>query len=434
MNSTNDTVTRPAVSKYRWVICAMLFLGIAINYIDRQMIGILKPTIQEELHWTEIDYAMIVFWFQAAYAVGFLTFGRIIDAVGVRIGYAVSFTIWTIATVGHGFAHSIMQFAIARGVLGFGEAGAFPASLKAVAEWFPQKERSQAVGIFNAGTAAGPIVTPLLIPAITLAYGWRAAFIMVGVLTSLWVIGWLLMYRRPEKHPKVSAAELAHIQSSDTEEAPKTDDKPEKISWFKLFTFKQTWAYALGKFMTDPVWWLYLFWLPDYLKKTHGLDLKTFGPPLIAIYILADAGSIIGGWASSKQIQMGRTPNAARKTVMLICAFLVVPVLSLQYISDLWPAVLVIGLAAAAHQGWSCNLMTLPSDLFPKRAVASVIGIGGAAGAIGGLLFTTYIGGILEFIDSYTPIFYVAGLTYLVALFVIHNLVPKLKPVPEDAI
>ncbi|MFT3996468.1 MAG: MFS transporter [Asticcacaulis sp.] len=434
MNATATPATPASgMSRYRWVICALLFIAIGINYIDRQMIGILKPTLQEDLKWTELDYANIVFWFQCAYAIGFLTFGRIIDAVGVRIGYAVAFTIWTVASIGHGLVHSVMQFAAARFVLGFGESGSFPASLKAVSEWFPQKERAQAVGIFNAGTAMGPIITPLLVPAITLAFGWRAAFISIGIVTALWLVAWLIMYRRPQEHPKVSAAELAHIQSSD--EAPAAEAAPAaKISWLKLLTFKETWAYALGKFLTDPIWWLYLFWLPDFLNKRHGLDLKTFGPPLIAIYVLADVGSIMGGWASSKQMKAGRTANAARKSTMLMCAFLVTPIIAAQFVDNLWGAVAIIGLAAASHQAWSANLMTLPSDLFPKQAVASVIGIGGMAGAIGGMLMTTYNGVILQVFKSYQPIFIVAGSAYLVAIFLIHSLTPKLKRVPEDAI
>lgn len=434
MNQRPDLVySTKGIGRYRWVICALLFIAIGINYIDRQMIGILKPTLQDELKWTEIDYAHIVFWFQCFYAVGFLTFGRIIDAVGVRIGYAVAFTIWTVASIGHGLIHSVTQFAIARSVLGFGESGSFPASLKAVSEWFPQKERAQAVGIFNAGTALGPIVTPLVVPAITLAFGWRAAFISIGIITALWLIAWMIIYRRPQEHPRVSPAELAHIQSDDTT-TPETTAPAAKISWFKLLTFPQTWAYALGKLLTDPIWWLYLFWLPDFLHKRHGLDLKTFGPPLIAIYILADVGSIFGGWASSKQLQAGRTPNAARKSTMLMCALLVTPIVAAQFVGNLWGAVAIIGLAAASHQAWSANLMTLPSDLFPKQAVASVIGIGGMAGAIGGMLMTTYNGYILELFKSYQPIFIVAGSAYLIAILVIHTLAPRLEKVPEEQI
>jgi len=415
-------------SRYRWIICALLFIAIGINYIDRQMIGILKPTLAAELKWSETDYANIVFWFQCAYAIGFLTFGRIIDKVGVRVGYAMAFTIWTIASIGHGLVTTVTQFAIARFTLGFGESGSFPASLKAVSEWFPQKERAQATGIFNAGTAMGPIITPLLIPAITLAWGWRAAFISIGIVTSLWLIAWVIMYRRPQEHPSVNSAELAYIQSDAG--TPVSAGAPTvKFSWVKLLGFRETWAYAAGKFLTDPIWWLYLFWLPDFLGKTYGLDLKSFGPPLIAVYILADVGSVLGGWGSSKQMKRGRSANASRKTTMLICALAVTPIVTAQFVSSLWLVVAIIGLAAAAHQAWSANLMTLPSDLFPKEAVASVIGIGGMAGAMGGMLMTTYNGYILEVFKSYQPIFIVAGSMYLIAIVVIHLLTPRLRPV-----
>lgn len=419
------------IGRYRWVIVALLFIAIGINYIDRQMIGILKPTLAAELKWSETDYANIVFWFQCAYAIGFLTFGRMIDKVGVRVGYALAFTVWTVASIGHGLISTVTQFALARFTLGFGESGSFPASLKAVSEWFPQKERAQATGIFNAGTAMGPIITPLLVPAITLAWGWRAAFISIGLVSCLWLVAWLLMYRRPHEHPKVSPEELAYIQSDNTPVSAKPAPAV-KISWFKLLRFRQTWAYAAGKFLTDPIWWLYLFWLPDFLGKTYGLNLKTFGPPLIAIYLLADLGSVLGGWGSSRQMKNGLGANRARKTTMLICALAVIPIVTTQFISSMWLVVAIIGLAAAAHQAWSANLMTLPSDMFPKEAVASVIGIGGMAGAMGGMLMTTYNGYILEVFKSYQPIFIVAGSAYLVAIVVIHVLTPRLKPVTLD--
>jgi ACS family hexuronate transporter-like MFS transporter len=421
------------VGRYRWVIVALLFIAIGINYIDRQMIGILKPTLAAELKWSETDYANIVFWFQCAYAIGFLTFGRMIDKVGVRVGYALAFTVWTVASIGHGLISTVTQFALARFTLGFGESGSFPASLKAVSEWFPQKERAQATGIFNAGTAMGPIITPLLVPAITLAWGWRAAFISIGLVSCLWLVAWLLMYRRPHEHPKVSPEELAYIQSDNTPVSAKPAPAA-TISWFKLLRFRETWAYAAGKFLTDPIWWLYLFWLPDFLGKTYGLNLKTFGPPLIAIYVLADLGSVLGGWGSSKQMKNGRGANRARKTTMLICALAVIPIVTTQFISSMWLVVAIIGLAAAAHQAWSANLMTLPSDMFPKEAVASVIGIGGMAGAMGGMLMTTYNGYILDVFKSYQPIFIVAGSAYLVAIVVIHLLTPRLKPVTLDRI
>lgn len=419
-------------SRYRWIIAGLLFTAIAINYIDRQMIGILKPHLETELGWSETDYANIVTAFQAAYAIGLLSFGRLIDRIGVRIGYAAAFTVWTLANIGHGLVHTVTQFATARFILGLGESGSFPASLKAVSEWFPQKERALATGLFNAGTAAGPILTPLIVPAITLAFGWRAAFISIGLVTSVWLIAWLIMYRRPHEHPKVNAAELAHIRSG---EAVAADDAPAaKVPWSRILRRKEAWAYALAKFLTDPIWWLYLFWLPSFLNRQHGLELATFYPALIAIYVLADAGSIGGGWLSSRLIRNGRSPNFARKTTMFLCAVVVVPIIGVQFVSNLWPAVLIIGIAAAAHQAWSANLMTLPSDIFPKAAVGSVVGFGGMAGAIGGMLMSQYNGYILDAFGSYQPIFIVAGGTYLVGFAIISALSPRLEKIPPEAL
>jgi ACS family hexuronate transporter-like MFS transporter len=421
------------IGRYRWVICALLFAATAINYIDRQTIGVLKPTLQAELHWTESSYADIVFWFQCAYAIGYLCFGPIIDRIGARLGYALAFSVWTLAHIGHGFVHSITQFALMRFTLGLGESGSFPASLKSVSEWFPQKERALAVGVFNAGSNVGAIITPIVVPAITLAWGWRAAFIATGAVTFVWLIAWLAVYRSPDAHKKVSAAELKFIRSSD-EPATAAATSPDRVSWLKLLKLKETWAYALGKFLTDPIWWLYLFWLPDFLSKRHGLDLKSFGPPLVAIYLLSDIGSIAGGWGSSRLMKSGRTVNAARKITMLICAVAVVPILFAQFVSELWIAVAIIGLAAAAHQAWSANLMTLPSDMFPRAAVGSVVGIGGMAGAVGGMLMSKFNGYILGVFGSYQPIFALAGGAYIAAIIVIHVLSPKLTRVTDEAV
>jgi ACS family hexuronate transporter-like MFS transporter len=421
----------PRIGRYRWVICGLLFAATAINYIDRQTIGVLKPTLQAELRWTESSYADIVFWFQCAYALGYLGFGPIIDRIGARLGYAIAFSVWTLAHIGHGFVHSITQFALMRFTLGLGESGSFPASLKSVSEWFPQKERALAVGIFNAGSNLGAIITPLVVPAITLAWGWRAAFIATGAVSFVWLIAWLAVYRSPDAHQKLSAAELEFIRSSDE---PEMAASRAGVSWLKLLKLKETWAYALGKFLTDPIWWLYLFWLPDFLSKRHGLDLKSFGPPLVAIYLLSDIGSVAGGWGSSRLMKTGRTVNKARKITMLICAVAVVPILFAQFVSQLWIAVAIIGLAAAAHQAWSANLMTLPSDMFPRAAVGSVVGIGGTAGAVGGMLMSKYNGYILGAFGSYQPIFALAGGAYIVAIVVIHFLSPKLKRVTEEAV
>jgi MFS transporter, ACS family, hexuronate transporter len=419
------------VGRYRWMICALLFAATAINYIDRQTIGVLKPTLQAELKWTESSYADIVFWFQCAYAIGYLSFGPIIDRIGARLGYAVAFTVWTLAHIAHGFVHSITQFALVRFTLGLGESGSFPSSLKAVSEWFPQKERAFAVGVFNAGSNIGAIVTPLVVPAITLAWGWRAAFVATGVATFVWLIAWLAVYRSPADHKKVSASELAYIHSGEDGAAPATSLP---VSWLRLLRLKETWAYALGKFLTDPIWWLYLFWLPDFLSKRYNLDLQSFGPPLVAIYVMSDIGSVAGGWGSSKLMQSGRSANTARKTIMLICALAVTPIVFAQFVSHLWMAVAIIGLATAAHQAWSANLMTLPSDLFPRIAVGSIVGIGGTAGALGGMLMSKYNGYILDVFGSYQPIFALAGGAYIAGIAVIHFLSPRLTRVTEEAV
>jgi ACS family hexuronate transporter-like MFS transporter len=409
---------------YRWVIVGLLFAATAINYVDRQMIGVLKPTLQAELGWTEVDFAGIVFWFQAAYAVGYIGFGRIVDRIGARAGYSIAFIIWTAAHMMHGAVHTVTQFALVRAGLGVGEAGNFPAGIKAVTEWFPAKERAFAVGLFNAGANVGAIITPLVVPALTLAYGWRAAFVVTGAVSILWLVAWVAIYRRPREEKRVSAAELAWIESDPA-------DPTTPIPWARLARVRETWAYALGKFCIDPIWWFFLFWLPGYLGTRYGLDLKTFGPPLVAIYLLSDIGSIAGGWASSRMMKAGKSVNYARKMTMLGCAIAVTPIFFAQYFDNLWVAVLVIGIATAAHQAFSANLYTLPSDLFPRAAVGSVVGIGGTVGAIGGMIFSLYVGQILERIGSYTPIFIVAGSAYFVALAVVHILSPNLRPVSQ---
>jgi ACS family hexuronate transporter-like MFS transporter len=419
------------VGRYRWTICALLFAATAINYIDRQTIGVLKPTLQAELKWTEVSYADIVFWFQAAYAIGYLGFGPIIDRIGARAGYAVAFSVWTLAHIGHGFVHSITQFALMRFTLGLGESGSFPASLKAVSEWFPQKERALAVGIFNAGSNVGAIITPLVVPAITLAWGWRVAFVVTGAVSFVWLIAWLAMYRSPGAHRKLSAAESAYIRSGEDVSGAQA---AVSVSWPKLLKVRETWAYALGKFLTDPIWWLYLFWLPDFLSKRYNLDLKSFGPPLVAIYLLSDIGSVVGGWGSSRLMKSGRSVNAARKITMLICALAVTPIVFAQFVSQLWMAVAIIGLATAAHQAWSANLMTLPSDMFPRVAVGSAVGIGGMAGAVGGMLMSKYNGYILDVFGSYQPIFALAAGAYIAGIAVIHFFSPRLTRVAEEAV
>src|SRR5688572_8292234 len=436
-------VTAPVarVGWYRWVICFLLFLAATINYIDRQVIGLLKPTLQQQYGWSEIDYADIVFSFQLAYAIGLLLAGRFIDRVGTRIGFTVAVLVWSLAAMAHAeapafgpaaaallgvfglvYEPSVAGFIAARFALGIGEAGNFPAAIKAVAEWFPLKERAFATGLFNSGTNIGAVMAPLIVPWITVTYGWYWAFIVTGAIGFFWIALWLPLFRSPEHHPRVNAAELAYIRS-DLE--PPTARVPLRA----LLPHRQTWAFAIGKFMTDPIWWLYLFWVPDFLNRNHGLNLLAVGPPLVAIYLIADIGSIGGGWLSSTLLKRGWTVNGARKTAMLVAALAVVPIVFASTVANLWVAVGLVGLAAAAHQGWSANLFTLTSDMFPRHAVGTVVGFGGMAGAIGGMLIAKLTGYILEATGSYVVVFFIAGSAYLTALAIIHLLAPRLAPV-----
>jgi MFS transporter, ACS family, hexuronate transporter len=429
------------VGYYRWVICALLFFAATINYIDRQVIGILKPTLQKEFGWSEIDYADIVFAFQLAYAIAFLFAGRLIDWVGTKKGFVISIVVWSVAAMAHAevelfgpmaatilaavgltYSATVAGFIFARLALGFGEAGNFPAAIKVTAEWFPRRERALATGIFNSGTNIGALLTPLVVPVITLTWGWYWAFIITGALGFLWLLIWIPLYGSPDTHSRVTSAELALIKSD-------PPDPPVHIPWAQLLKYRQTWAFALGKFMTDPVWWLYLFWIPDFLNRNYSIDLRTVGPPLVAIYLIADVGSIGGGWLSSYFLKRGWTPNASRKVAMLAMAASVIPIMFASNASNVWIAVTLVGIAAAAHQGWSANLFTLTSDMFPRQAVGSVVGLGGFAGAVGGMLIAKITGYILEASGSYVPIFFMAAFAYLSALVVIHLLVPRLEPV-----
>jgi MFS transporter, ACS family, hexuronate transporter len=409
------------VGRFRWVICALLLFGVTKNYMDRQVLGVLKTTLQHDLHWNEIDYSNLVFAFQAAYAAGMLIMGRLIDRLGTRVGYALAMVFWSLASMAHAAAGSLLTFMIARSALGLGESGVFPASIKCVAEWFPKKERALATGVFNAGSNAGAILTPLIVPWITIHWGWRAAFLLTGALGFVWLIFWLLLYRRPELHPRVSKSELEYIASDPQVASP-------KVKWIKLIPHRQTWAFVIGKFLTDPIWWFLLFWIPDFLQRSHGLKLTQIGLPIMAIYVLADIGSIGGGWLSSWMIHRGKSVNFARKTAMLICALCVVPIVFAYRVESLWGAVLLIGLAAAAHQGFSANIFTLSSDIFPAGAVASVVGIGGMAGAVGGMLMAKIVGYVLQWTQSYMIPFFIAGSAYLVSVAIIHALAPRLEP------
>jgi MFS transporter, ACS family, aldohexuronate transporter len=409
------------VGRYRWVICALLFFAATVNYIDRQVLGILKPTLQADIGWNEVEYSWIVFSFQSAYALGLLLVGRLMDWLGTRKGFSIAIVFWSLAAMGHALASSVMGFAVARFMLGLGEAGNFPASIKTVAEWFPKRERALATGIFNSGTNVGALVTPLVVPIITIAWGWGWAFIFTGAIGFIWLIFWLMFFRNPQEHPKLSKAEFDYINSD-------PPDPAVKVPWARLLPHRQTWAFAIGKFMTDPIWWVYLFWLPDFFNKQYGLSLKEFGLPLVVVYLIADVGSIGGGWLSSSLIKRGWSINAGRKIAMLICALCVVPIIFAPSAPNLWVAVVLIGVAAAAHQGWSANIFTIASDMFPRQAVGSVVGIGGMAGAVGGMLIARLVGEILERTGSYVPIFIIAGSAYLVALLVIHLLAPRLEP------
>jgi ACS family hexuronate transporter-like MFS transporter len=409
-----------SVGRVRWMVVALLFAATAINYVDRQMFGLLKKPLTDQFGWDEITYANFVFYFQLTYAFGYIFFGHIVDRIGARIGYAAAFLLWTAAHMLHGAARSVLTFTLVRLLLGIGESGNFPAGIKAVTEWFPKKERAFATGLFNAGSNVGAIVTPLILPFLVGSFGWRGAFVVSGAASLVWLVAWLALYRRPRESKQLSAAELAYIERD-------PPDPAAKVPWLPLLRCKETWAFAIGKFLTDPVWWMFLFWLPDFLHKRHGLDLKTFGPPIAVIYIISDVGSIGGGWLSSHLIHRGWTINAARKTTMLICALAVTPIFFAQYVDSLWGAVAIISLATAAHQAFSANIYTLPSDMFPRKAVGSVIGIGGTAGAVGGMIFSLYVGQVLERLGSYTLIFAVAGSVYLLALLIIHLLSPRLE-------
>jgi ACS family hexuronate transporter-like MFS transporter len=415
------------VGKLRWVICGLLFFAATVNYIDRQVIGLLKPTLQAELHWNEIDYANIVFYFQVAYAAGLLVVGRVMDWLGTRKGFGLAVFIWSIAAMSHAAARSVFGFSAARFALGLGESGSFPASIKTVAEWFPKKERALATGIFNSGTNVGAIVTPVVVPWLTYTYGWQMAFIATGALGFLWVVLWVWFYRAPEIHSRLSAGELAYIRSDPPDQASSP------IPMLKLIKYRQTWAFCVGKFLTDPIWWLYLFWVPDFLHRNHGVNLQGMMLPLLVIYNVATVGSICGGWLSSSLIKHGWNVHSSRKTAMLICALAVVPIVFASRASGLWTAVGLVSLAAAAHQGWSANLFTVASDLFPKRAVGSVVGIGGMAGAVGGMLIAKVVGYVLQWTGSYLPVFIIAGSAYLVALLFIHLLAGTGEPVQLEA-
>lgn len=416
------------VGRYRWTICALLFFATTINYVDRQVLGILAPTLQRELGWTELQYGAIVSWFTLAYALGFLVAGRVMDRIGTRRGFTAAITTWSLAAMAHALARSASGFAMARFALGLGESANFPGSIKTVAEWFPARERAFATGIFNAGTNVGAIVAPLVVPWITLRWGWRAAFLATGALGFVWLVVWLAVYRPPEESARLSAGELAYIRRDG--EQPTTP-----LPWISLLGRRQTWAVIVGKGFTDPVWWFYLFWLPKFLDAQYGIKLAGLAMPLIVIYLIADVGSVGGGWLSAPLMKRGWSLNRARKTALLIPALLIVPTMLAPRVSGMWTAVLIVSVAAAAHQWWSANVYTLGSDMFPRRAVGSVIGIGGFAGASTGFFFQRYTGWILQRNhNDYRPVFIICGSAYVVAFLLIHLLVPRLEPIADGPV
>lgn len=411
------------IANLRWYICGLLFFATTVNYIDRQVLGLLKPVLEKDLGWTEASYGWIVFAFQLAYAMMMPLAGRAIDYLGTRLGYLIAVIVWSIAAAAHALAGSALGFGAARFALGFGESANFPAALKTVAVWFPQRERALATGIFNSGANIGALAAPLAVPYLALHYGWRSAFVITGALGGLWIIAWLWLYREPSEHPFLTAEEHDLIRSDNE---PGTE---QRVSYARLLTDRAAWAFLVGKFLTDPVWWFYLFWLPGFLNRTYGVDLSNLGLPLVLIYQASMVGSIGGGWISSTLIKRGWTVNRARKTAMLICA---VAVTSAIFVSktggDLWLTVTLVSIAAAAHQGWSANIFSLPSDVFPQSAVGSVVGLGGMGGAIGGLLVSPAIGYWLDWSNgAYGPLFVIAGTLYLIALLIIHLLVPNLQ-------
>ena len=421
-----STTTAPGrIGRVRWGICALLFFATTINYVDRSVLGILAPTLRTEIGWTDLEYGRISAAFTLAYAIGFIFAGWFIDRVGTRIGYAVYLIVWSLAAAAHALAASPIGFALARFALGLGESGNFPAAIKTVAEWFPRRERAFATGIFNAGSNVGVIVAPLVVPWLTLNWSWRVAFAVTGLVGLVWVLVWWPLYRTPAEHPQLGDAERSHIES----------DPPEpnvSVSWARLLRYPQAWAFAAGKFLTDAVWWFYLFWFPLFMADTFGFDLRTIGLPMVTVYLLADVGSVGGGWLSSRLLARGWTPNAARKTAMLVCAVLILPVTMAPRVENAWLAVWLVGLAAAAHQGFSANIFTIASDMFPKRAVGSVVGFGGFAGAMGGFLMNLGAGWFRQNQGSYVTMFAIAGVAYLVAIAAIHLFAPRLEPARLD--
>jgi MFS transporter, ACS family, hexuronate transporter len=421
--SSPGSAPRAGLRGVRWTICAMLFVATSINYMDRQVIAILKPTLEHSIGMTEVSYGYIVDAFQIAYAIGLLVAGRLIDKLGTRVGYMLVMVTWSLSAMGHALAASVLEFGFARFFLGLGESGNFPAAIKTVAEWFPQNERSLATGIFNSGANVGAILAPAIVPWVTLRWGWHVAFLTTGLFSVLWIVWWFRNYRRPTDHPTLTARELRYIYQEAAE------DLGPSVPWRRLLTCRQTWAFSVAKFLTDPIWWFYLFWLPSYFSTKFNLNLSHLGLPLIIVYNVSAIGSVGGGWLPAPFRRLGLSNNYARLAAMLVCASLVVPICTAASVKSLWSAIALIGVAAGAHQGWSANLFTTSSDMFPRSAVGAVVGIGGMAGSLGSALFAFFAGHILQLTHSYVILFSIASSAYLLALIVLYVLAPGLKKV-----
>jgi ACS family hexuronate transporter-like MFS transporter len=414
-------------SRYRWWICGLLFIATTLNYIDRSVVGLAKgPFLTDRLHWDDKQYSYAVVAFQATYAFGYLLAGRFMDVVGVRIGYLLSVLFWSLSAAASGLFTGLTSFCVTRGALGLAEGGNFPAAIKTVSEWFPKKERAFATGLFNSGSNIGPILAPIIVPWLAIQWGWPSAFIVTGLLGLLWIGLWVTGYKKPSEHPRVNASELALIESD-------PPDPDIKVSWLSLTRYRATWAFVAGMALTAPFWWFYLYWGPDFFSKRFHLDMKNIGWPLVAVYVMADLGSIAGGWLSSSMIKRGHSVGKARKTALLICALCVIPVFFAADVPQQWLAVLILGLALAAHQGCSCNFYTLVSDTMPKYAVSSVVGMGGMAGSLVGMVFSLYVGDVLKKTQNYSPMMHLAPFAYLGAVGIIALLLPKVEPVQMRA-
>jgi len=431
-------MTNEKLGNYRWTICALIFMATTINYLDRAVISLLKSNLTDEFHWNDGDYANIEIAFKVAYSVGLLFAGRLIDRLGTKMGYFFSTFLWSVSAVLHAAVNSTMGFNIVRSALGLSEAGNFPSAIKTVAEWFPKKERAFATGIFNSGANIGAIVAPLTVPFIAVTWGWRWAFVITGSIGFIWLVLWLIYYEIPSKQKRLKQAEMDYI-NSDPDEKDRTDKLEENISWGKLLSYKQTWAFSIGKFLTDPIWWFYLFWLPDFLESQYGIKGTAIALPVALVYTISTFGSIYGGYLPKSLIDKGWAVFRARKTSMLIYAFAVVPIIFAQVLGsiNMWLAVIIIGIAASAHQAWSANIFTTVSDMFPKKAVGSVTGIGGMFGSVGSVFLSLFVQKnmfvhyrALHHIEiAYYIMFFVCGSAYLLAWCIMHFLVPKMKPV-----